>query len=146
MPVIDARVRLPQDLRQTSSYESMDTGQYDRILGLSGKMNAGTFAALLAEMDANGVDRAVMHAETEGGEESGQNPESNQDGCLGPPQHLKVVVDGCNLEDAATEQTKAQHLQHDRDRLNNKESTNNDKKEVEIHQCTQRRQRRPDRE
>jgi predicted TIM-barrel fold metal-dependent hydrolase len=68
--VIDARVRLPQDLRPSRTYvaPARQTEQYDRVLGLTGKMNAGTMSGLLDDMAAAGVDRAVMHAESEGGE------------------------------------------------------------------------------
>ncbi|MER6178803.1 amidohydrolase family protein [Streptosporangium sp. NPDC001681] len=70
MRIIDARVRLPQHLRETATYNApfRQTEQYDRVLGLTGKMNEGTLPDLLAAMDAEGIDRAVMHAESEGGE------------------------------------------------------------------------------
>lgn len=72
MEVVDARVRLPQDRRPSGSYAAPPrvTEQYDRVLDLSAKMNAGSLGALLAELDAAGVGRAVMHAETEGGEDA----------------------------------------------------------------------------
>lgn len=68
--IVDARVRLPQDRRPDSTYQAPpeQTEQYDRVLDLSDKMNGGTLAGLLAALDATGTDRAVMHAETEGGE------------------------------------------------------------------------------
>jgi predicted TIM-barrel fold metal-dependent hydrolase len=68
--VIDARVRLPQDCREQPTYQvpPQQAEQYDRVLQLTDKMNDGTLAALLTAMDDAGVDRAVMHAETEGGE------------------------------------------------------------------------------
>jgi predicted TIM-barrel fold metal-dependent hydrolase len=70
MPLIDARVRLPQDRRPDATYTL--TGRaaesYDRVLNLTDKMNAGTLAALLEALDAAGVRQAVMHAESEGGE------------------------------------------------------------------------------
>ncbi|WP_433336639.1 amidohydrolase family protein [Spirillospora sp. CA-294931] len=70
MTVVDARVRLPQHLRGNAEYRvpARQSESYDRVLGLTGKMNAGTLPALLAAMDAEGVGHAVMHAETEGGE------------------------------------------------------------------------------
>ena len=68
MKIIDARVRLPQNLRQTNSYQSMQTDQYDRILALSDKMNAATLDILIESMQAHNVEFAVMHAETEGNE------------------------------------------------------------------------------
>ncbi len=70
MPLIDARVRLPQDRRPDATYTM--TGRaaesYDRVLNLTEKMNTGTLAALLAALDGAGVRQAVMHAESEGGE------------------------------------------------------------------------------
>jgi hypothetical protein len=70
--IVDARVRLPQDQRPAGRYDGpvRQTEQYDRVLGLTDKMNAGTLEALLAVMDAEGIDRAVMHAESEGGEDA----------------------------------------------------------------------------
>lgn len=72
MTVIDARVRLPQDRRATPRYDvpARQVAQYDAVLGLTDKMEGGTLSALLAELDACGIDRAVMHAETEGGEDA----------------------------------------------------------------------------
>lgn len=72
MTIIDARVRLPQDRRSSSHYEvpARQAEQYDRVLDLTEKMNAGTLAGLLAVLDSEGVDRAVMHAESEGGEDA----------------------------------------------------------------------------
>jgi predicted TIM-barrel fold metal-dependent hydrolase len=70
--VIDARVRLPQDCRPAGRYAapSRQTEQYDRVLNLTDKMNSGTLPRLVADLDASGVDRAVMHAESEGGEDA----------------------------------------------------------------------------
>jgi predicted TIM-barrel fold metal-dependent hydrolase len=70
--IIDARVRLPQDRRESARYiaPARQTEQYDRVLGLSSKMNAGTLDALLSDLDAQGIDQAVMHAESEGGEDA----------------------------------------------------------------------------
>jgi predicted TIM-barrel fold metal-dependent hydrolase len=70
MTIIDARVRLPQDRRPNLAYSAPpgQTEQYDRVLGLTDKMNNGRLADLIADLDANGIDHAVMHAETEGGE------------------------------------------------------------------------------
>ncbi len=72
MSIIDARVRLPQDRRERARYRapSRQTEQYDRVLNLSDKMNAGSLAALLVELDAQGITHAVMHAESEGGEDA----------------------------------------------------------------------------
>lgn len=68
MSFIDARVRLPQEFRQNNQYGAFDTGQYDKILGLSEKMNQGTLQNLLDSMERNSISFAIMHAETEGGE------------------------------------------------------------------------------
>lgn len=70
MRIVDARVRLPQDQRPGGSYlaPELQTQQYDRVLGLTDKMNSGRLAGLLAAMDDSGIDHAILHAETEGGE------------------------------------------------------------------------------
>lgn len=69
MSIIDARVRLPQDLRPTRYLAPAgQTEQYDKVLGLTSKMNSGTLEGLLSQMAAEGIDRALMHAESEGGE------------------------------------------------------------------------------
>ena len=39
------------------------------MLGLTDKMNQGTLGALLRDLDGNGITQAVMHAESEGGED-----------------------------------------------------------------------------
>ncbi|MBV9172040.1 MAG: amidohydrolase, partial [Chloroflexi bacterium] len=72
MTIIDARVRLPQDRRATKTYQapSRQTEQYDRVLGLTDKMNSGTLHGLLAVMEEQGISQAVMHAESEGGEDA----------------------------------------------------------------------------
>jgi predicted TIM-barrel fold metal-dependent hydrolase len=72
MKVIDARVRLPQDRRGSSSYEvpARQAEQYDKVLDLTEKMNAGTLDGLLAVLDSEGIGSAVMHAESEGGEDA----------------------------------------------------------------------------
>jgi predicted TIM-barrel fold metal-dependent hydrolase len=70
MTIIDARVRLPQDRRERSDYQVPDLQrqQYDQVLQLTDKLNAGTLAGLLSTMDSAGIDHAVLHAESEGGE------------------------------------------------------------------------------
>ncbi|TCP54237.1 hypothetical protein EV191_103281 [Tamaricihabitans halophyticus] len=67
MEIIDARVRLPQELWGKPDYDlpALQREQYDRVLGLTDKVRAGTVNALLADLDAAGVDRAVLHAEYE---------------------------------------------------------------------------------
>lgn len=73
MTVIDARVRLPQELRPNPHYSApaRQTEQYDKVLNLRDKMNAGTMDALLSTMGEQGIGAAVMHAESEGGEDCG---------------------------------------------------------------------------
>jgi len=70
--IIDARVRLPQDRRPQVHYSAprQQTSQYDKVLDLTHKMNRGTLAMLLAALDAEGIGQAVMHAESEGGEDA----------------------------------------------------------------------------
>lgn len=72
MEVLDARVRLPQGERPSTGYAAPPAvvEQYDRVLDLSSKMNAGTLDGLVAALDEAGVGRAVVHAETEGGEDA----------------------------------------------------------------------------
>jgi uncharacterized protein len=67
--IIDARVRLPQDRRPTAySAPARQTEQYDAVLGLTDKMNSGTLDGLLRILAEQGIAHAVMHAESEGGE------------------------------------------------------------------------------
>jgi predicted TIM-barrel fold metal-dependent hydrolase len=70
--IIDARVRLPQDRRGNGRYAAppRQVEQYDKVLSLTDKMNSGTLEGLLATMDAEGIGQAVMHAESEGGEDA----------------------------------------------------------------------------
>ncbi|RKT89056.1 hypothetical protein SAMN05421805_13423 [Saccharopolyspora antimicrobica] len=72
MTIIDARVRLPQDCRPGRAYSApaRQTEQYDRVLDLTSKMNNGTLGGLLSTMDDQGITHAVMHAESEGGEDA----------------------------------------------------------------------------
>lgn len=70
-PIIDARVRLPQHLRPTvADPPRRQIEQYDAVLDLSAKLADATLHGLLATMDAVGITRAVMHAESEGGEDA----------------------------------------------------------------------------
>src|SRR5262245_53663621 len=70
MSIIDARVRLPQDLRPSKTYEAPRrlTEQYDRVLNLTDRLNTGSLSELLEVLASNGIEHAVMHAESEGGE------------------------------------------------------------------------------
>ena len=72
MNPIDARVRLPQELRPNPRYQAprQQTEQYDKVLGLTTKMNEGRLEKLLMAMDSLGIRKAVMHAESEGGEDA----------------------------------------------------------------------------
>lgn len=74
MEIVDARVRLPQELRRPvrGSSPALLHEQYDRILDLTGKTEAGTMAALLAALDDTGVSSAVLHAEYEDDAEASQ--------------------------------------------------------------------------
>lgn len=67
MELIDARVRLPEDLRGRAPGSSSPLlhEQYDRVLDLSAKTAAGTFDVLMNDLDASSVSRAVIHAEYE---------------------------------------------------------------------------------
>lgn len=67
MELVDARVRLPDELRTKVRGESHPLlhAQYDRVLDLTAKTKAGTLDALLGELDGCGVDAAVIHAEYE---------------------------------------------------------------------------------
>ena len=62
--IIDARVRLPQELRPSPVYAApaRQTEQYDRVLDLTSKMNSGGLAELLESLQAAGIQQAVMHA------------------------------------------------------------------------------------
>lgn len=73
MNVVDARVRLPQDQRIQQKYTApaAQLQQYDRRLHLSEKLNSGTMTGLLTIMADEGIGRAAMHAESEGGEDPG---------------------------------------------------------------------------
>ena len=66
-PIIDFRVRLPDALRPAMEIPPEISGRYDQVLDLSAKLG-GTLDDLVAEMDANGVDHAVVHAEYEFGD------------------------------------------------------------------------------
>lgn len=72
MKIIDARVRLPQEFRGSAAYIAplRQTEQYDKVLGLTDKLNGGTLEGLLAELDGQGIGDAVLHAESEGGEDA----------------------------------------------------------------------------
>ena len=66
-PIIDFRVRLPNDQRPMIDVPSEVTDQYDAVLDMSTKIQQ-TLADLKAEMDAVGVAHAVVHAEFEVGD------------------------------------------------------------------------------
>ena len=66
-PTIDARVRLPADLRPRPDVDSDHYQRYDEVLGLRDKL-LKTRADLDRELDAAGVAHAVVHAEYEHGD------------------------------------------------------------------------------
>ena len=66
-PVIDFRVRLPEEFRPAVEKPAEITEQYDAVLDMNAK-SGQTLEDLVAEMDSNGVDHAVMHAEFEFGD------------------------------------------------------------------------------
>lgn len=65
--IIDARVRLPRQFWPKIEVPAAIANQYDAVLG-TGATKSKSFDDLLAEMEANGVGRAVMHAEFEVGD------------------------------------------------------------------------------
>lgn len=70
--VVDARVRLPVDRRppDSSPAPALRRQRYDEVLGLNDKVAAGTAEALLEALRDHGIGHAVVHAETEGGEDA----------------------------------------------------------------------------
>ena len=66
-PVIDFRVRLPDDLRPHQDTPPEIADQYDAVLDMSAKKTQ-TFADLKREMAENNVRHAVIHAEFEFGD------------------------------------------------------------------------------
>lgn len=66
-PVIDFRVRLPEELRPQMEKPKELTAQYDAVLDISNKKDQ-TLSDLKAQMDEQGVDHAVIHAEFEIGD------------------------------------------------------------------------------
>ncbi len=67
MPVIDFRVRLPAELRPPAETPAALREQYDAELDISTSARRG-LADLREEMDREGVDHAVLHAEFEFGD------------------------------------------------------------------------------
>jgi len=66
-PVIDFRVRLPEELRPHTDKPKELTAQYDAVLDISNKKRQ-TLTDLKAQMDEQSVDHAVVHAEFEIGD------------------------------------------------------------------------------
>ena len=66
-PVIDFRVRLPDEMRPEIDVPPEVWQQYQEVLGVQDKLKLG-FEDLKAEMDACGVSHAVIHAEYEIGD------------------------------------------------------------------------------
>lgn len=65
--VIDFRVRLPNSLRPRIESPKELREQYDNVLDISAKIDQ-TLEDLIAQMEATGVEHAVMHAEYEHGD------------------------------------------------------------------------------
>lgn len=67
--IVDARVRLPSDLRPTDSGPALSAHlkQYGAVLGLDPN-GSTTLADLEAEMSSSGIEHAVVHAEYEFGD------------------------------------------------------------------------------
>ena len=63
-PVIDFRVRLPDEMRPEIDVPPEVWQQYQEVLGVQDKLKLG-FEDLTREMDASGIDHAVIHAEYE---------------------------------------------------------------------------------
>jgi predicted TIM-barrel fold metal-dependent hydrolase len=93
MNIIDARVRLPQDLRANKSYAApaRQTEQYDKVLGLTEKMNGGRLEDLLRTLDSEGITGAVMHAESEGGEDAEQLNEALGEVLVAHPGRFRAI-------------------------------------------------------
>jgi predicted TIM-barrel fold metal-dependent hydrolase len=67
MTIVDARVRLPNDLRSPQDAPAEYVDRYDAVLGLATRRDL-PLASLLEEMDRAGVDHAIVHAEYEFGD------------------------------------------------------------------------------
>src|SRR5438132_3975247 len=65
----------------------------------------------------------VEQAEPEGHEQPADEPEPHDDGELGPAGQLEVVVDRRHAEDPAVEPPERDHLNHDRQRLEDEQPT-----------------------
>ena len=66
--IIDVRVRLPADLRPDATERPAElTERYDAVLNLSGRAGFGS-AELARQLEAEGVDMALVHAEYETGD------------------------------------------------------------------------------
>ncbi|MGI8701451.1 MAG: amidohydrolase family protein [Nocardioidaceae bacterium] len=71
--VIDARVRLPSEIRPRSSRAVLPAllrQQYDQILNMTEKVDAGTLPSLFTALDGAGISHAVVHAEYEGADDA----------------------------------------------------------------------------
>ncbi len=67
--VIDFRVRVPAQLCPKIETPQENKTQYDAVLAIGDKyQQAQTVDDLLQQMDANGVDHAIVHAEHEHGD------------------------------------------------------------------------------
>ncbi len=118
MSIIDARVRLPQDLRAQGTYAApaRQTEQYDKVLGLTDKMNKGRFDDLLNILDDQGITHAVMHAESEGGEDAQELNEALCQVLADHPDRFKGIG-GLNIASVNPTQIAKQVARADRDGL-----------------------------
>jgi len=67
--VIDFRVRVPATLCPKIETPQQNSTQYDAVLSIADKYaHAQTVEDLLSQMDSNGVDHAIVHAEHEHGD------------------------------------------------------------------------------
>ncbi len=108
MTIIDARVRLPQDLRGSRySAPTRQTEQYDAVLGLTRKMNGGTKESLLDDLNAEGIGQAVIHAESEGGEDAEVLNTATERFAAEDPQRFKAVG-GIDIAEATPTRMAAQ--------------------------------------
>lgn len=109
MSIIDARVRLPQELRaqQTYAAPARQTAQYDQVLGLTEKMNSGTLSDLVGAMDRESITQAVMHAESEGGEDALELNEALATVVADHPERFKGIG-GVNVQGSTPTQVALQ--------------------------------------
>lgn len=89
-PIIDFRVRLPDALRPAMEIPPEISGRYDQVLDLSSKLGA-SLDDLVAEMDANGVGHAVVHAEYEFGDPADALNQAVARVAAGDPERFSAI-------------------------------------------------------